>query len=430
MLDLSGVLAPKEGRDIEVITQEILDAKRRGGEAILTIGRCLTEAKQTIPHGEWLPWLNERVEFSERTARNFMRLSREWSNRQALADLGAAKALTLLALPAEERESFIAENHVVGGEEKTVIDMTSRELERAIRERKEAQEAAAKAQAEASAAEQARAKMAEDMKLLNARLSGAQEDREQAAQAVARLEAQLAELKEKPVEVAVETVVDQAAIEKARAEAVAGMQDKLDKAREAKKRAEDKQKIAEEALEQARLQLEGQARMEKEKEKEDLARERPDPDDCRAPRLKGGPGLVSGIAWHTRADEPEPGAEIIIIDDSGFVDSNVYIGAGEVKEPWVRWDEVALWTQMPDGPTGTPGTVVPPENGWVPLQFVKGMECPPSDGKYYCRFDCDGTVITQVAWWHGFSKSWSFKKAGAKFDAKCMGWFPLPDENL
>lgn len=249
MLDLSGVLAPKEGRGIEAITQEILDAKRRGGEAILTIGRCLTEAKQALPHGEWLPWLNERVEFSERTARNFMRLSREWSNRQALADLGAAKALTLLALPAEERESFIAENHVVGGEEKTVIDMTSRELEKAIRERKEAQEAAAK--------------MAEDMKLLNARLSGAQEDREQAAQAVARLEAQLAELKEKPVEVAVEPVVDQEALEKARAEAVAGMQDKLDQAREAKKRAEDKQKIAEEALEQARLQLEEQAREEK-----------------------------------------------------------------------------------------------------------------------------------------------------------------------
>lgn len=263
MLDLSGVLAPKEGRDIEVITQEILDAKRRGGEAILTIGRCLTEAKQTIPHGEWLPWLNERVEFSERTARNFMRLSREWSNRQALADLGAAKALTLLALPAEERESFIAENHVVGGEEKTVIDMTSRELERAIRERKEAQEAAAKAQAEASAAEQARAKMAEDMKLLNARLSGAQEDREQAAQAVARLEAQLAELKEKPVEVAVETVVDPKAIEKARAEAVAGMQDKLDKAREAKAKADERRKQAEASVEILKKSIDEMERKEK-----------------------------------------------------------------------------------------------------------------------------------------------------------------------
>ena len=255
MLDLSGVLAPKEGRDIEVITQEILDAKRRGGEAILTIGRCLTEAKQAIPHGEWLPWLNERVEFSERTAQKFMRLAREWSNPSTLADLGASKALMLLALPEPERDQFV--------EDHNVIDMSARQLEQAINDRDEARKAAEAAKADASAAEQARAKMAEDMALLNARLSGAQEDREQAAQAVAKLEAELAELKEKPVEVAVETVVDPEAIEKARAEAVAGMQEKLDKAREAKKRAEDKQKIAEEALEQVRLQLEEQAKEEK-----------------------------------------------------------------------------------------------------------------------------------------------------------------------
>lgn len=255
MLDLSGVLAPKEGRDIEVITQEILDAKRRGGEAILTIGRCLTEAKQAIPHGEWLPWLNERVEFSERTAQKFMRLAREWSNPSTLADLGASKALMLLALPEPERDQFV--------EDHNVIDMSARQLEQAIKDRDEARKAAEAAKADASAAEQARAKMAEDMALLNARLSGAQEDREQAAQAVAKLEAELAELKEKPVEVAVETVVDPEAIEKARAEAVAGMQEKLDKAREAKKRAEDKQKIAEEALEQVRIQLEEQAKEEK-----------------------------------------------------------------------------------------------------------------------------------------------------------------------
>lgn len=255
MLDLSGVLAPKEGRDIEVITREILDAKRRGGEAILTIGRCLTEAKQAIPHGEWLPWLNERVEFSERTAQKFMRLAREWSNPSTLADLGASKALMLLALPEPERDQFV--------EDHNVIDMSARQLEQAIKDRDEARKAAEAAKADASAAEQARAKMAEDMALLNARLSGAQEDREQAAQAVAKLEAELAELKEKPVEVAVETVVDPEAIEKARAEAVAGMQEKLDKAREAKKRAEDKQKIAEEALEQVRLQLEEQAKEEK-----------------------------------------------------------------------------------------------------------------------------------------------------------------------
>ena len=44
--------APTQGRTIEIITDEILDAKRAGGEAILTIGRCLIEAKDMLPHGE------------------------------------------------------------------------------------------------------------------------------------------------------------------------------------------------------------------------------------------------------------------------------------------------------------------------------------------------------------------------------------------
>ncbi len=255
MLDLSGVLAPKEGRDIEVITREILDAKRRGGEAILTIGRCLTEAKQALPHGEWLPWLNERVELSERAAQRFMRLSREWSNPTTLSDLGASKALMLLALPEPERDQFM--------EDHNVIDMSARQLEQAIKDRDEARKAAETAQAEASAAEQARAKMAEDMALLNARLSGAQEDREQAAQAVARLEAQLAELKKKPVEVAVETVVDPEAIEKARAEAVAEMQGKLDKAKEAKAKADERRKQAEASVEILKKSIDEMERNEK-----------------------------------------------------------------------------------------------------------------------------------------------------------------------
>lgn len=267
MVDLTRVLTPAEGRDIETITGEILEAKRAGGEAILTIGRCLIEAKEQLPHGEWLPWLNERVEFSERTARNFMRLAREWSNRQALADLGAAKALTLLALPAEEREQFVAEHNVV--------DMTSRQLQQAIKERDEARAAAEHAQADAAAAEQARAKMADDMRLLNARLEGSREDRdqairdrEQAIQDADRLEKELAELKARPVDVAVETVVDQEAIDKARAEAVAGMQDKLDRAKAAKEKAEEKRKAAEEALAAAQEQLE---RLRKEDKRAELS---------------------------------------------------------------------------------------------------------------------------------------------------------------
>ena len=100
-------------RTIETITSEILELKKQAGKALLGIGQRLIEAKETLPHGEWLPWLTERVEFSERTAQYYMQLAREWTNPQSIADLGATKAFKLLALPAEEREAFIQERNVV-----------------------------------------------------------------------------------------------------------------------------------------------------------------------------------------------------------------------------------------------------------------------------------------------------------------------------
>ena len=253
---IAQTMAPTaEDRTIEVITGEILDAKRAGGEAILTIGRCLIEAKDMLRHGEWLPWLNEQVELSERTAQKFMKLAREWSNPNTLADLGASKALMLLALPEGERDAFL--------EDHNVIDMSARQLEQAIKERDEARAAAERAAADQRTAEQARDKMAEDMKFLNVRLAGAKEDREQAMQDVARLEAELADLKAKPVDVAVETVVDQAAIDKARADAIAEMQEKLDKAKEAAAKARDKQKQAEASVEILKRSLEARDKSDK-----------------------------------------------------------------------------------------------------------------------------------------------------------------------
>lgn len=258
--DLGAIIAqtmapPAQGRTIEVITNEILDAQRRGGQAVLDIGRGLLEAKSMLPHGEWLPWLNTRIGYSEKTAQNFMRLAREFSNPQALADLGATKALALLALPADEREQFVQEHNVV--------DMTTRQLEQAIRERDEARKAAEDARADALTAEQARAKMEADMAAARNLLESARADADSAGSRARALEEKLRMLQEQPVEVAVQTVADPEAIEKARAEAAAEMQAKLDKAREAKKRAEDRLKLAEDALEQARLQLEAQAKAEK-----------------------------------------------------------------------------------------------------------------------------------------------------------------------
>lgn len=233
-LNQVGMVSPTvcEARNIEAITSEILDLKKTAGAAILTIGQRLIEAKGLLSHGEWLPWLTGQVEFSERSAQNYMRLAREWSNPQALADLGAAKALALLALPEPEREEFMAET--------PVKDMTSRELEKAIRERDEAR----KSQEE----------MEDDLKLANNLLELASLERDEASARIVGLEQKLKELQSRPVEVAV-MEVDQEKLAAVRAETAAEMQAEIDRARAAKQKAEEKQRAAEEALAAARDQI-------------------------------------------------------------------------------------------------------------------------------------------------------------------------------
>lgn len=246
--------APASERNIEAITSEILRLKQDAGNAILGIGQRLLEAKAMLPHGEWLPWLTEQVEFSERQAQRFMKLAQEWANPTALSDLGATKALALLALPPEERQKFLSENHIVDGEEKSVIDMTSRELEKAVKERDEALHAAEAARAAAETADQSRAKMEADMTALKQLHQAAQTAEAQAREALAEAQSELKALREKPVEVAVE--VDQGALQEARREAETRMQAKVDKAAEAQKKAEEQRKKAEEELAAVRQQLE------------------------------------------------------------------------------------------------------------------------------------------------------------------------------
>ncbi len=72
---LQGQRAPAAERDIETITKEILEAQRIGGEQTLIIGKGLLEVKAKLSHGEWLTWLAERVNYSERTAQRLMRMS-------------------------------------------------------------------------------------------------------------------------------------------------------------------------------------------------------------------------------------------------------------------------------------------------------------------------------------------------------------------
>jgi Protein of unknown function (DUF3102) len=69
------------------------NAAKRGAEHALAAGDLLLEAKAQLAHGQWLPWLRDHCEISNRTARLYMRLAR---NRQAIeSEIGNVADLTL-----------------------------------------------------------------------------------------------------------------------------------------------------------------------------------------------------------------------------------------------------------------------------------------------------------------------------------------------
>lgn len=252
-----GAEPPQEPfRDLEIIESEILIYKRNAGQAIIEIGKRLNEAKAQLSHGEWLPWLREKVDISERSARDFMRLAREYSKSAEIADLGASKALALLALPVSEREQFAAEKHEVDGVEKSVSDMTAKELKKAIEERDAARQTMEAMKARAEVAEQSREKMEKDMIHLKELQKRAREAEEAKAEELRRVEAELEALRAKPVDVAVEYRTDPKELEAAREEGLSqarkSSQSILDAKEKALAAAEEQAKKLKEDLRKAR----------------------------------------------------------------------------------------------------------------------------------------------------------------------------------
>lgn len=134
-------------RTPNLIAAEINNIKNETRKIMLynsiEIGRRLVEAKQLIHHGEWSKWLQESVNYSQRTAQNLMKIFDEYAadqitlldnniKSQAFANLGYSQALALLELPDEEREKFVEENDI--------NDMSTRELQKSIKEKKELEE--------------------------------------------------------------------------------------------------------------------------------------------------------------------------------------------------------------------------------------------------------------------------------------------------
>lgn len=115
-------------RSLEQVTQGIRILTAQTAANMCQIGKLLTEAKAMVGHGGWKQYLETEVSFSQSTANNFMRMYEAYGefgpNSQTFGNLGASKALELLALPEGKREEF-AESH-------DVESMSVRELKQRI----------------------------------------------------------------------------------------------------------------------------------------------------------------------------------------------------------------------------------------------------------------------------------------------------------
>lgn len=67
-------------------------AAKRSVEHAIAAGELLIEAKAQLKHGQWLPWLRDHCDMSDRTARAYMRVAR---NKDKLGEIGNVADLSL-----------------------------------------------------------------------------------------------------------------------------------------------------------------------------------------------------------------------------------------------------------------------------------------------------------------------------------------------
>ena len=215
MTDIINVESTAIGvRTADTIATEINTIKRQTQKIMLAssieIGKRLTEAKDMIDHGAWGKWLQDNVNYSERTAQNLMRVYDQYGDKFGMTEMDSlfasgapnvfeelsyTQALALLSLPTDaEREEFVKENDVAS--------MSTRELQEAIKARKEAEDRAMDAEKRAWEAKEKlrqaenralqaenKARHAEQSDLYDERLTAAERERDVLQKRILELEA-------------------------------------------------------------------------------------------------------------------------------------------------------------------------------------------------------------------------------------------------
>lgn len=164
-------------RTAENIAIEINTIKKQTQKVMLSasieIGRRLSEAKSLVPHGSWGDWLEQHVNYSERTAQNLIKIYDQYSDKgmdalfgndlDAFAELSYTQAVALLALPTvDERKEFV-ETH-------DMETMSTRELQEAIKAQKAAEDEAAQLKEKLKAEKEKARKLQDEAAIQNGNL--------------------------------------------------------------------------------------------------------------------------------------------------------------------------------------------------------------------------------------------------------------------
>lgn len=139
----SETLAPMKPPIIESITLSDRAERIRSLQAdvqrgIIEIGFELIAAKKEIGHGNWGDWLKNEFDWTDRTARNFMRVAERFGNRKTFSDLKPSTLQAMLALPEGTEAEFI-ETQAASG--KPILNQSARAVQSAVKEFKQTKEA-------------------------------------------------------------------------------------------------------------------------------------------------------------------------------------------------------------------------------------------------------------------------------------------------
>ncbi|GKX65813.1 DUF3102 domain-containing protein [Inconstantimicrobium mannanitabidum] len=132
---------PEDEKQMALLINDIITAKEDIAQNILKIGKRLYIAKQLVQHGEWKSWLAEKVDFSVRSAQTYIKTYKIMMDlpeelEATLYKLDSSKLVEISSIKKDNIEEFIRNTHFVGGAEKTVEEMSVRELKEVIKENK------------------------------------------------------------------------------------------------------------------------------------------------------------------------------------------------------------------------------------------------------------------------------------------------------